>query len=408
MARILASSYSDAFGRGVPQPNIVRSVVIGVMRVATGQTEELGLTLAIALVAVTAARASATGVPRIARFNPHTHLTGDVRELGEQGRERPAVMDKASLLGNPNPVTNAFQVFDHDHARPRFDSLSHDAIGDVPQLPIHRAFLPTRQPFQQSPLRASALVPFRFGFERTPLFESAESQLADAPAFENFAGADSRNLPHARIDADRVGARRVGNLIVNDKAKIPVTLLLHERGGVGNLPTAVKVLLMVSSKDQPDFDAPAFGRESGFSLFNLERERSGIGANPCCFLPAVCFCRLRLSFVGFGDDSASRADEVRWQGGQFADRLVSEVMERDRVANTLRKSDAGSLIQGFRIGGASQVKGEGVTLADFQFNLEGDGGLHLGNSTRITVVTQVYGRACGINPQRPTPNSSAA
>jgi hypothetical protein len=389
MARILASSYSDAFSCGVPQPNIVRSIVIGVMRVATRQTAKLRLTLAIALLAVTAARASATGVSGIAGLNPHADLTGDMRELGEQGRERPAVMDQALLLSHPNPLTNAFQVFNHDHARVCFDGLSHNAIGDVPQLPIDSAFLTPRQPFQQSPLRASALVPFRFGFERTPLFESAESQLADASAFENFARADRRNLPDAGVNANRARAGRGGNLIVSDKAKVPVALLFDERGGRGNLPTAVKVLLMVSAKDQPDFDAPAFGREGGFSLINLERQRSGIEANPCRLLPVVRSLRLRLSFVGFGDDCASRADEIRGQAGQFANRLVGEVMERERVPHTLLRSDPGSLIQGLRIGGASQVKGEGVILADFQFNLERDGRLHQGNSTRIRVVTQV-------------------
>lgn len=349
---------------------------VSVETMRASNTAKLRLAFAVCLIAMAALVASPARVARFDFFNANTLLTGDVANLREQQSERPTVMDDALLLSYANPVSDAFQIFYCDSRSVDFDSLSHDAVCDVPQFPIHSAGLFARQPFQQSPLRASAFVPFRFGLERTPLLESASPQLANASTFENFACADCRNLLDARVNPDCVAAGRIGDFFVSDKAEIPVSFLLNERGGAGNLPTAIKVLLMVIAKYQTGFDTPALRGERGLAFGNPESQGASVKANTCRFFPVMRFLRLRLAFVGFGNNGAGRANEIRRQASQLAHSLVCEMVQRDGIFDALLKGNGGSLVQRFHVSSASHVKGGRVFALDFQFNFERHGGLH--------------------------------
>ena len=129
------------------------------MRIATRQTTKFSLRLAILFVAITATRAGAAGVTRFDFFDTNALLTGNVTNLCKQRSESPSVMDKALLFGDADSISDMFQIFDCDNRSVAFDCFAHDAVCDIPHLPINCSVLFLNQPLQQSPDIPTSAVP---------------------------------------------------------------------------------------------------------------------------------------------------------------------------------------------------------------------------------------------------------
>src|SRR6266511_2458278 len=218
------------------------------MRIATDDAAKRRLRGSVGLVHVPAA-ALARRVPGVNRFNLNAVFARNVRDLQEEGRERPPVVNQSLLLRDSDSGPDTFEVFDGNRPGLRFQGFTDNPVRHIPEQPINRSLLFARQPFQE-PSLAAALVPC--GLKISALFESALSNVLDNSAVESFAGVDSGDADDARIKTDHRVTLRVGNLLRDDQMQIPYLALEGNGGGRLDLPRPVEILPVVVGANQVD------------------------------------------------------------------------------------------------------------------------------------------------------------
>src|SRR5262245_44094352 len=114
---------------------------------ATTNTNKNALTLPIGAVAVPALVAGPRRVTGVNMFKLDTVLARNVRDLQEERRERPSVVNQSLLFGNPDPGSNALEVFDDYRPGAGLQGFINDSVGHIPEQPINRSLLFARQPF---------------------------------------------------------------------------------------------------------------------------------------------------------------------------------------------------------------------------------------------------------------------
>jgi len=369
-----ALSYGRAYTLNVSRAYIVGSIMVSIEGISTRHTAKVRLALAIALACVTATRAGLACVSGINLYNPNAALACNVPDFCYQRGEWPAELNQPLPFGYADSAKDVFQVFHSNHAGIYKDSFPYNLICNIPQEPLNRSMLSAGQPFQHAALSA-CFVPC---LQRTAFLEVAPADLFDSSAFENFSGVCSGDSIDAATGTERFRSGCLWNVLLCHQTEIPFTSTLNQGCGTRNSPTAVKVLPMVVTENQPNLDSALHGRKPSASFRNLERERSGIKANARAGFPAMRFLWFRLSVVCFGNDGSGRTYEIGRQAGQFTHISVGQVMQGDRVLNTLPARYFGSLVESNNISRARFIKRGDVLAINGKFDLERDGGFHSG------------------------------
>src|SRR4030095_9707282 len=125
---------------------------------ATPNTKKTSLTLPIGALAVPALVAGPRRVTSVYSFKLDTLLARNVRDLQEERRERPSVVNQSSLFGHPDSGSNALEIFDDYCPGAGLQGFINDPVCHIQEHQTTRPLLFARQPFQE-PSLASALVP---------------------------------------------------------------------------------------------------------------------------------------------------------------------------------------------------------------------------------------------------------
>lgn len=363
----------------------------------TNTTTKLSLALAVTLRAVTASAARPAGVAGVNGFNADAVLARHVRELQEERRERPAMLNQALLFSDSDSGANTFQVFHRNHARVNPDGFADNAVSHVPEQPLYRALLSARQPFEESPLIATLLP---CGLKRTTLPESLLANVPDLAATENFASRCGRHAHDARINAENFRPVRIRHVFGADQVQIPDLAFARNGRGRQDFPTAVKVARVIVRQNQARPDSSLERGQRSASLLKPDRQRARVVAHGRRWLPFVTATALALA--GFGDDVAGRADEVGGQPCQLPHVFVSDVMECDGVEDFLLKSNSRSVIERDRVSRLSVGQSRRCVGRHFQLNFQRDSCFHISelchvadSNTSVFIALHARPFSCG-------------
>src|SRR5688572_6631995 len=139
------------------------------------------------------------------------------------------MLNQSLLLSNSEATTDALQVLNRNRRTIAIDCFTDYAVGDVPQLPLDRTMLLTRQPFERAPLVTAFTLPFRFSLETSALTEASATNLLDCPAGERLSRRSKSDAVDAAINSEHVSAGSVWDLLFSDEVQIPHTPSTAER-----------------------------------------------------------------------------------------------------------------------------------------------------------------------------------
>lgn len=121
--------------------DVNRGVVVSVRGMSAKPTLELGLRLAICLVAMVALGAGAAGVARIHGDNGYAVELPLVLDEGPQLKETPTAHLRSLTLAKPCPPANAFEVFNGDAAMSAFAEVNESLADNVVLVTTESGFL---------------------------------------------------------------------------------------------------------------------------------------------------------------------------------------------------------------------------------------------------------------------------
>jgi len=350
---------------------------------ATPNTKKNSLTLPIGALAVPALVAGSGRVTSINSFKLDALLARNVRDLQEERRERPSVVNQSLLFGHPDSGSNALEVFDDYRPRASLQGFINDPVCHIPEQPINRSLLFARQPFQE-PSLASALVPC--GLKIAALFESALSNVLDNSALENLARAGRGYTNDPGIDANARITLRVWNILCNNQMQIPDSTFARDCGRWLDFPRPVEILPVIVGEDQLNSGSALKRAQRGVLLIESDCQRSSVVSHRRCLFPSVAL--IFFSLVNFRNYIASGANKISRKFRHLAHITISKVVKRDRIKDFLLKGNLRSVIEGYDIGFLRLRKRQRSLFIRLKFYLQRKSRLHIRRLISLNLVLQ--------------------
>jgi hypothetical protein len=341
---------------------------------ATSNTKKNTLTLPIRALAVPALVAGLRCVTSVNSFKLDTALARNVRDLQEERRKRPSVMDQSLLFGNPDPGPDALEVFDDYRPGSRLQGFANDPARHVPEQPFNRSLLFARQPFQE-PSLVSALVPC--GLKSAALCESSLSNVFDNSAFENLACAGRGYTNDPGIDANARIALIVWNVLCDDQMQIPDSTFETDRGRWLDFPAPIEISPVVIGENQIDSGSAVKSGQRSVLLIEIDSQRASVVSHGRCLFPTMAL--FFISLVCFSDYNASRTNEIGRKLRYLSHIAISDVMKRGRIKDFPLEGDVRSVIECDLIGFLRFGKRQRGLYGDSKFYLQSDSRLHMSN-----------------------------
>ena len=350
---------------------------------ATPNTKKNSLTLPIGALAVPALVAGPRRVTSVYSFKLDTLLARNVRDLQEERRERPSVVNQSSLFGHPDSGSNALEIFDDYRPGAGLQGFINDPVCHIPEQPINRPLLFARQPFQE-PSLASALVPC--GLKIAALFESALSNVLDYSALENLAGTGRGYTNDPGIHTNARITLSVWNILCDDQMQIPDSPLARDCGRRLDFPRPVEILPVVIGEDQVNSDSAAKRGQRGVLLIEFYCQRSSVVSHRRCLFPSVAL--FFFSLVSFRNYIASGANEIGGKLCHLSYVTISDVVKRDRVKGLLLEGNLRSVIEGDHIRFLRIGKRLRSLFSHLKFYLQRESRVHIGRLISLNPVLQ--------------------
>jgi len=306
-------------------------------------------------------------------------LARNVRDLQEERRERPSMVNQSLLFGHPDPVPNPLEVFDCYRPGAGLQGFINDPVGHIPEQPINRSLLFARQPFQE-PSLASTLVPC--GLKIAALFESALSNVFDDSALENLARAGRGYTNDPGIDADPRITLRVWNILCNNQMQIPDSTFARDCGRWLDFPRPVEILPVVIRENQLNSGSSVKSAQCNVLLIEFDCQRSSVVSHRRLLFPTMAL--IFFSLVCFRNYVASGASEIGWKFRQLSYVPISEMVKRDRVKDLLVEGNLRSVIERNHIGSLRLTKSLRGLLGSLKFYLQGNSRLHTGELYQVS------------------------
>lgn len=320
---------------------------------ATTLAAKLGLTLAIAVINVTATATSLAGVPRIDILNGDATTSRLVGEELLELEEVPLMELSPHLLSELAPVPNAFEVFE-DNGAAGFegtDDLLADLVVAVATEPLFLA--PDLGKVPSCRTCTTTL-------EVAPQLDVTITDVSDPAATIELVGGGDGDLLDATINADYDAiALDFLNVLLEDDVEIHFVASDHEIS-TGMFP--VEILAEVFRDEEIDLDPAAQRQERHRVLGKVQGVGSGIVADRTrptlgAGRLATCFQSSLRRFDGF-ESLADRTDgELAGKTELVTDVVVGGVVERDASADLVVPSIPTAVVERLGIGVNAALEG---------------------------------------------------